>query len=875
MQNSSEGESEPTKLPSPPHCKATTAHKKPPPLDFLSSDTEEEDTEVSEIVNRLKFRNTSRFQSLKHLSQVAPKKDESKEAEKKRRENTPEVTGTESEDDEVLPVVPPVVRSRRQGTSFGQNNSSKWFVPPDISISSIRKAARVRKGKGFSPRRLRSTEGEASLQPHRFATSKPRVGFADTASDSDHTNVGGAQELELNASSSEDEIMQQAKRKRGRPKKTSFAKASVQPSSQEVGYTDATSDNEYTNLVETKDYSSENEVLKIKRRGRPPKTASSTKAIVGFADATRHVVSRELDPNASSSETEVVKIKNRKTASSVGFADAMGHTNVAVAQQFQPNANEMQGAKRKRGRPKKTAPSATGSVRSPPQEVGFASDSEHTDNEHTNLGRELEFNSSFSENETQGAKRKRGRPKKTAPSATGRVQPPSQEGGFASDSEHTNLAQELEFNASSSENEVLKTKKRGRPEKTASSSIHPPSQEVGYTDAASDNEYTNLVATQELDPNASSSENEVVKIIKRGRPPKIASSVGFADATRRATNVSVSREFELSASSSENEVVKMGRHPKIASSTKASVGFADATGHANVSVSDPNASSSENEVVKIKKRGRPPKIASSVGFAERANVSVSQEFELNASSSENEVQGAKRKRGRPKKTAPSATGSVRSPPQEVGFASDSEHTNLGRELEFNSSFSETEMQGAKRKRGRPKKTAPSATGSVQPPSQEGGFASDSEHTNLAQELAFNASSLVNEVLKTKRKRGRPKKRASFAVQPPSQEVGASSSSDESINVEVEPVDVYDFPSDNEVQNEPYLDVVKTPGGRKFRRLEVARPTNPTPGMRRSKRARIPPVGPDEKVEYDNRRRSGMLTPRDGVKAIQHSSKLSF
>ncbi len=57
---------------------------------------------------------------------------------------------------------------------------------------------------------------------------------------------------------------------------------------------------------------------------------------------------------------------------------------------------------------------------------------------------------------------------------------------------------------------------------------------------------------------------------------------------------------------------------------------------------------------------------------------------------------------------------------------------------------------------------------------------------------------------------------------PAAEVGPVSSEDERVNFEV----------------------VKTPAA------------NPTPGVRRSKRARVPPVEPDQKVEYDRRRRSG-------------------
>lgn len=66
-------------------------------------------------------------------------------------------------------------------------------------------------------------------------------------------------------------------------------------------------------------------------------------------------------------------------------------------------------------------------------------------------------------------------------------------------------------------------------------------------------------------------------------------------------------------------------------------------------------------------------------------------------------------------------------------------------------------------------------------------------------------------------------------------------------------DVYSFSAEDELYN------VKTPGGKKYRRLEVARPTNPTPNVRRGKRARVPPVNPllGEKVEYDWRRRSGV------------------
>jgi hypothetical protein len=66
-------------------------------------------------------------------------------------------------------------------------------------------------------------------------------------------------------------------------------------------------------------------------------------------------------------------------------------------------------------------------------------------------------------------------------------------------------------------------------------------------------------------------------------------------------------------------------------------------------------------------------------------------------------------------------------------------------------------------------------------------------------------------------------------------------------------DAYSYSSMDEYAN---IETVRTPGGRKFRRLEVARPTNPTPGMRRSKRARVPPIEPGQQIQY-NRRESGM------------------
>ena len=67
---------------------------------------------------------------------------------------------------------------------------------------------------------------------------------------------------------------------------------------------------------------------------------------------------------------------------------------------------------------------------------------------------------------------------------------------------------------------------------------------------------------------------------------------------------------------------------------------------------------------------------------------------------------------------------------------------------------------------------------------------------------------------------------------------------------------YSFSMQDENAN---IEVVKTPGGRRYRRLEVARPTNPTPGVRRSKRARVPPIEPGQQIEYNRRRESGELT----------------
>ena len=72
--------------------------------------------------------------------------------------------------------------------------------------------------------------------------------------------------------------------------------------------------------------------------------------------------------------------------------------------------------------------------------------------------------------------------------------------------------------------------------------------------------------------------------------------------------------------------------------------------------------------------------------------------------------------------------------------------------------------------------------------------------------------------------------------------------------------VYSFRDDSEPE-ESIAKLVQTPGGKKYRRLEPIRPTNPTPGMRRSKRARIPPAKPweNQQAEYDTRRQSGKLS----------------
>ena len=70
--------------------------------------------------------------------------------------------------------------------------------------------------------------------------------------------------------------------------------------------------------------------------------------------------------------------------------------------------------------------------------------------------------------------------------------------------------------------------------------------------------------------------------------------------------------------------------------------------------------------------------------------------------------------------------------------------------------------------------------------------------------------------------------------------------------------IYSFSSGDENGEDNGLNITITPGGRKYRRLEIARPDPRTPGVRRSKRARIAPVRrwEHEKVEYDMRRRSG-------------------
>ena len=115
----------------------------------------------------------------------------------------------------------------------------------------------------------------------------------------------------------------------------------------------------------------------------------------------------------------------------------------------------------------------------------------------------------------------------------------------------------------------------------------------------------------------------------------------------------------------------------------------------------------------------------------------------------------------------------------------------------------------------------------------------------------------------KRKRGRPKKEndtevADMSIMPVGEEGGArkrgqpNKQPDDDMDPGASHVYSYSSGEDDHDQ------FIETPGGRKFRHLEVARPTDPTPNVRRSKRARMPPVNPllGQIAAYD-RRRSGM------------------